>query len=520
MIGKRTSLEERFNHYYEDMQTDGVIACLGLLLQRSAQRYPDRDALIYNDRFISYKELYYCSCLLSNKLRERGIKPRDRVLLFFENSLEFYIAYFGIVQIGAVVAPLNIFLSDRELRHVIIDAQPALIISSNKLAEKVRGLQGVDLPDIMTEDDLDCDGPVPEEISPFEVTCLGSEEIAALLYTSGTTGLPKGVMLSSKNIMTNVAHVVSQLELGALGKERVLCILPLFHVLSQNACLWSSFYVGITVIVVPRIDRRYILAALNHKPTFFIGVPAVFGLLCLLKTAPLGSIRYFVSGGDALPDKIRAAFALLYRRKICSGYGLTETSPLVTADLDDETVPTSTVGRPCTYVDVVLKDDQGNEVAQGEIGEIWVRGDNVMLGYYNEPEMTKNVLRDGWLRTGDLAYFDQKGKVVITGRAKDLIINKGLNIYPQEIENIILTHPNVFRVGVVGKKDDAVGEIPIAYVQLRQDESDIENKLKKFCINNLAPYKVPREFICSTKPLATTATGKVNKKELRKLVNK
>ena len=182
---------------------------------------------------------------------------------------------------------------------------------------------------------------------------------------------------------------------------------------------------GCTIIAAPRIHRRSILEGLTHKPSVFLGVPALYGLMCLLKTADLSSVEYFISGGDALPDKIRLGFALVYQRKLCSGYGLSETSPVISVDMDDEIAPTSCVGRPMQGIEVAFRDEKGNNVAQGAIGTIWVKGPMVMLGYYNAPELTQSVIKDGWFDTGDLGHLDMRGRIIITGRIKDLLLTKG-----------------------------------------------------------------------------------------------
>lgn len=518
---KGISEEKLFSLLYKEATKNNKLMYMGLLLQRAAREFGNKIALIGQEsnrqRSITYSELYARAVALSKKLIERGIKPKDRVPLFFENSIEFYIGYFAIVQVGAVVAPLNTFLHDRELQHIMKDSQPTCMIVSDACAQRLRELGLNDLP-LITRADMDFDAPADMNVDDFKVIELDSDEMVVLLYTSGTTGLPKGVMLSSKNIMTNVIQGIARVGFGLHEDERIFGILPLFHSFAQFACVWAPLFVGATVIVVPKIDRRSILSGLAYRPTIFLGVPALYGLLCLMRSAQLDSVRYFVSGGDALPDKIRAAFALIYRRKICSGYGLTETSPLISVDFSGELAPTSMVGPLVMGMEGVLKDEAGNEVLKGEIGELWVKGDNVMLGYYNAPEMTKQVLQDGWFCTGDLAYFDEKNNIVITGRLKDLIIHKGLNIYPQEIENVILAHAAVIRAGVIGKR---VGdeEVPVAYVQLREEVPNIEKELKELCKKNLATYKIPRSFLCTTKELQTTATGKVNKKVLRKQNN-
>lgn len=494
-----------------EISKDGSLLYVGRLIERAAKLYGSLSALIFKDTTISYNELYARALALTQLLKDKGIKPRDRVIISFENSPEFFIAYYGVLQAGAVVTPVNTFLKERELAHIIKDAQPVMIITSPDRIELFEKADGQTVPPLLSSDEFPdaCDASKSTELIDLQ-----PDEMAALLYTSGTTGLPKGVMLSSKNIMTNVLQGVARLQIGY--QERLLGVLPLFHVFAQNVCMWSAPFVGATVVLVPKIDRRYILAALKHKPTGFFGVPALYGLLCLLKTAPIDSVKYFVSGGDAMPDKIRSYFELLYRRKICNGYGLTETSPLIAVDFDDVAQPTNTIGKLAIGVQAQLRDEKGNEVPQGSIGELWVKGDNIMLGYYNAQEQTDKVLKDGWFNTGDMVYMTPEGKLVISGRTKDLIIHKGINIYPQEIENVLTSHPNVLRAGVIGKEDDAHGEVPIAFVQLREPQDNMEQQLKELCNQQLAAYKVPRSFSCSTDELPLTATAKVDKKELRK----
>ena len=495
---------------------DHSLMYMGSLLQRGAKLYGDRLALVDADRSITYAHLYAKAVALSKKLLVLGVQPRDRVLLFFENSIEFYVGYFAAVQIGAVIVPLNTFLHDRELQHIIIDAQPRLMIASDACVARLKNL-GLDTLALITKADMEDEvNRAPDE--DFTVTQLDSDEMVALLYTSGTTGLPKGVMLSSKNIMTNVLQGVARVRFGLGKQERMFGVLPLFHSFAQFACLWGSFFMGAMIILVSKIDRKLILNALKHKPTIFLGVPALYGLLCLMKNAPLDSVEYFVSGGDALSDKIRAAFSLIYRRKICSGYGLTETSPLLAVDIADSGAPTSQVGALVYGVQAVVKDSQGNALGKNEIGQLWVKGDNVMLGYYNEPAMTSAVLQDGWFDTGDLVYLDDHNNVVITGRSKDLIIHKGFNIYPQEIENVIVGHSAVLRAAVIGKRINEE-EVPVAYVQLKEAVGNIEVILKNLCQKNLAHYKVPRFFYCTTHELPLTATGKINKKKLQQQVD-
>lgn len=506
---------KRYAHLRNEItNTSGSIMNLGQLLEYAAKKYPEKIALIHQEQKVCYKELFFRTTLFAQKLQQNNIKPRDRVLLFFENSIEFYIGYYAIAQIGAVVAPLNVFLKERELAHIIADAQPALLVASYTLLQKMEEDHIDAKVPVLTEADMDLTTAYDESRLQPVIAHLDENEMAALLYTSGTTGLPKGVMLSSKNIFTNCIQTVSRL--GFVQDERVFGVLPFFHSFAQVTCVWSVFLMGCAVIIIPKIERRYITEGLTHKPTVFAGVPALFGLMCLLKNADLDSVKFFASGGDAMPDKIRGAFEMIYQRKIGAGYGLSETSPVLTADLEDYTEPTENVGRPLIGVSLAIRDEHGADLPSNQIGQIWARGDNVMLGYYNEPEKTAEVIKDGWFDTGDLGYINTQGKLLITGRLKDVIASKGFKIYPQEIENVILMYPDAVRAAVIGAIDPQVGQVVVAYVQLHGAGPDAEQKIRELCERNLASYKVPRKFIFVTHNLPLTGTGKVDKKVLKK----
>jgi len=503
------SEQERFEFFYNTVQQDNKIIYAGKILQESYKRFSNDIALIYKNRHITYKELYYRASRFSKTLEKQGVGESDRVLIFFRNSLEFYIAYFGAWQVGAVVAPLNIFLKENELKHIIGDSQAKLAVIDS---EKKDLFKDADIP-LLTQDDIDTESQVPDNFEDIKIPDRDPEDMAALLYTSGTTGLPKGVMLSSKNIMTNVVQAVSRMPFSKAKK--IYCILPLFHCFAQNTCVWTGLFAGCTIVVVPKISRKEILSSLKHKPDIMLGVPALYGLFCLLKRLSLQDVEYFICGGDALPDKIRAGFALVYGRKLCNGYGLTETSPLVSIDLEDVTEPTSNIGRPVIGVQCAVRGPEGKLLRKNKIGELFIKGENVMMGYYNEPQKTEEVLKDGWFATGDLAKFDKNGKLIICGRLKDVIIHKGINIYPQEIENVILKHPLVLQVGVIGRNDTKHGQVPVAVVQLRGKSDIIEDQLRNLCKKELATYKVPRQFLI-IKEMPLTAISKVDKNSLRK----
>lgn len=517
---------EVFNLLKQSLTTDGKLLYAGEFLQRAANLFSDSIALIGGGKKITYKELYFRSVLLSKKLQKLGIKPHDRVILYFGNSISFYVGYFAIWQVGAVCVPLNVFLHERELAHVIKDSEAKVVICSKELENRFGKVQETKLidcfPIIVTEEDFDWQTPVPLDVAEinddFQVCRLPGDALCLLPYTSGTTGTSKGVMLSSRNVVTNMMQILSRLTMHSsvkeqLCNERFFAALPLFHVFAQNTCIWFPMIVGGTIIVVPQIDRREILAGLKERPTFFFGVPALYGLLALLKTAPLDEVKFFVSGGDVLPDKIRAAFAMVYGRKICSGYGLSEASPVVAVNMENREQPTYMVGPPLPGIEYDIRDKKGDSLSIRQVGQLWIKGDNVMIGYYKTPEATEKVLKDGWLNTGDLAMFDEMGSLGIMGRSKELIIHKGFNIYPQEVENILLLHPAVYQAAVIGKDDAFSGQVPVAFVALKEMSKNIEQKLRDFCSNHLATYKIPRKFIC-VDDLPLNQTGKIDKKQL------
>lgn len=492
---------------------------VGDLLARACQQFPNQVALEAPTRSVTYAQLYALAQQMAKDFQVRGVTARDRVVIYYDNSVEFYVGYYATWLLHAVATPVNTFLHDKELAHIIKDAEPKLIFTMPEAVSKFEALVGDGyleaLPQVVTGEIIDWSVTACKE----EVVADGhleADDLAVLLYTSGTTGVPKGVMLSSRNAITNAMQAYARFQVAGLNNfERFFCVLPLFHAFAQNACIWFAALTGATVILVPRIDRKLILEGLQRAPTVFFGFPALFGLLCLMKTAPLDTMKMFVSGADALPDKIRAGFAMIYGRRICSGYGLSEASPVVAVNVDNEEQLTHVVGTPLSGIEVQLRDDQGACVADGVVGTLWVKGDNIMLGYYHAPEITAQVLVDGWLNTGDLASIDKEGRIAIRGRSKDLIIHKGFNIYPQEVENVLLKHPHVFKAAVVGKTEEMSGQIPVAYVAVRGGSAEsVEKGLKKLCNEHLAAYKVPRQIIC-LEDLPMNATGKVDKKQLQ-----
>jgi long-chain acyl-CoA synthetase len=505
--------QQRVDDLCQTLSLGGTLIHVNKLLERSALLWPTQTAVICDNEPITYQELFSRATLFSHHLGSLGVKEKDRVILFYENSIEFFVAYFGIWQTGAVVAPLNVFLSDAEFAHIVHDAEPKAVVISPAQKVKLTSLETLEtLPIIIEKDALDRTKECSSPTDPVSIPVLPIDDMVALLYTSGTTGFPKAVMLSSRNIIVNAIQGIARIN--AKPEDRVYCGLPLFHSLPQNICVWANTILGSTAIIGAKIDRRSLLNGLQQKPPIVFGVPALYGIFCLMKTLPFESVEYFFSGGDALSDKMRALFGLIYRRTICNGYGLTETSPFISVDIDDYTQPTHTVGKPFIGVLCAIRDDIGNDLPQGSIGTLWVKGDNIMLGYYKAPEATASVLKNGWFSTGDLAYINKNGKIVLAGRQKDLIIQKGIKIYPQEVENVLLSHPKVLQAAVIGITHGE-GETIVAFIASRETNIDeLTDELRALCKRTLAPYKVPHEFIIKHE-LPITPTGKIDKKLLK-----
>ena len=526
-FNKQKNEKQIYQNLKKSFSKNGTLFYAGELLKIACEEFENNIFLFTENKNITFKELYFRSIQLSEKFKKFGVKKRDKVLIYCNNSVEFYVSYFAAWQIGAVCVPLNIFLHEKEIAYVFNDCKPKLIFSSSHLKHNLINIKNFGLDSgeriILTEEDIDWEFEVPEKIEQvypnFNIERLDEDELCLLLYTSGTTGNPKGVMLSSKNVLTNAIQDYTRLQtIRELKKrERFFAVLPLFHVFAQNTCIWCPVLTGGSVVIVSKIDRKLIVKGLRKNPTIFLGFPALYGLLCLIKTAPLDSIKLFISGADALPDKIRMGFSSIYGRKICAGYGLTEAAPVVALNEINDEQPTDVVGFPFVDIECDIRDFQGKSLGVGKTGNLWLKGDNIMLGYYNSPDVTSKVLQDGWLNTGDLGRIYKDGRIAITGRSKDLIIHKGFNIYPQEIENILMSHPAVFKAAVLGIEEDSSGQVPVAYVAVK-DKKEIEKYLRDLCSQNLASYKIPRKFICLD-DLPMNATGKVDKKQLKVINN-
>lgn len=510
---------------------------LAIVLEDSARKYPERDALVVGDTRLNYATVNAFANQVANLLVERGIRPGDRVALTCPNLPYFPIVYFGILKAGGVVVPLNVLNKARENAYYLRDSEAKAYFCFQGTPELPMGQEGhaafeeVDgctdffmiMADLAAPSSIEGTTTLVEAISgmspTFESVPSVETETAVILYTSGTTGLPKGAELSHSNLMMN-ALTCNRLFGSAPGTDTHLVTLPLFHSFGSTVQMNAGFAVGATLVMMPRFDPAQAVALMDqHEVTFFAGVPTMWwGLLGALEGADVqkiaGNLRKGVSGGASLPVEIIKEVQSRLGVTILEGYGLSETSPVATFSDPDRDPRPGSIGIPIWGIEVKLIDPEWNTVeGADEIGEIAIRGHAVMKGYLNRPDATAEVMRDGWFRTGDLARRDADGFYYIVDRSKDMIIRGGYNVYPRELEEVLMSHPAVSLAAVVGVPHEAHGEEIKAFV-IKQSGAEItEDELIAWGKEQMAAYKYPRlvQFVAS---LPMTATGKILKREL------
>ncbi|MDQ3424318.1 MAG: long-chain fatty acid--CoA ligase [Actinomycetota bacterium] len=512
---------------------------LAVLLEDSARSVPDRDAVVLGDVRMPYRAVDAAASQVANLLDSRGIGPGDKVALTCPNLPFFPIIYYGILKAGAVVVPLNVLLKSREIAYHLADADAAAYFCFQGTPELPMGADGwAGFNDsagcehffLVTADPAAASpiegaqtlgAALEQQASTFETVVTEATDTAVILYTSGTTGQPKGAELSHANMVLN-ALTSNRLFGGRPDDPDVhLVTLPLFHSFGQTVQMNAGFGLGSTLVLAPRFEAETALALLQKEDvTFFAGVPTMYwGLLGALDDTVdvsriAANLRTAVAGGASLPVEILEEVMARFHVQILEGYGLSETSPVATFNHRDRDPRPGSIGTPIWGVEVKLVDPAWETVeGSDEVGEIAIRGHNVMKGYYQRPEATAEVLRDGWFRTGDLARRDDDGYYFIVDRAKDMIIRGGFNVYPREVEEVLMTHEAVSLAAVVGVPDERHGEEVKAFV-IRQSGADIaEDDLVAWCREQMAGYKYPR-LVEFRDELPMTATGKILKREL------
>ncbi|MGW4119818.1 long-chain-fatty-acid--CoA ligase [Nocardia sp. NPDC004711] len=511
---------------------------LAVLLEDTARRHPGHDAIVAGDQRLTYAQVDVAANRIAHLLAARDIQRGDKVALSCPNLAWFPIIYYGILKAGATVVPLNILLKDREIAYHLDDSEAKAFFCFEDTAELAMGeygRAGFDRAPSCRHFFL-IDSPAPGEVGgpgelatmlrefpgEFGTRAMNPDDTAVILYTSGTTGTPKGAELTHANMLLNAFTANRQFSSDPGIHDRHLVTLPLFHSFGQTVNMNAGFSVAATLVLQPRFDATTTLELLRAEHiTLFAGVPTMYWALL---DAPTGtddvgavgnSLRLAISGGAALPVEIHTRFRQRFGVTIAEGYGLSETSPLALfADLADEPRPGS-IGRPVWGVEVRLVDDDWQTVTgERAVGEIAIRGHNVMKGYHRKPGATREVMHDGWLRTGDLARCDADGYYYIVDRAKDMIVRGGLNVYPREIEETLMTHEAVSLAAVVGIPHARHGEEIKAYIIAAPGTAPSERSLIDWAKQRMAAYKYPRHIeLVSALPM--TSTGKILKRELR-----
>ncbi|HGL5836604.1 TPA: long-chain fatty acid--CoA ligase [Serratia marcescens] len=509
---------------------------LATLLEDSARNWPDRPAVIQDNIPVSYQALNETACQVANLLAAKGIKAGDKVALACPNRPEFPAIYYGILKCGATVVPLNTLLKSAEFEYYLADsAATALFFYEGNAAlplgqEALRAVENAKhcrytfiIGDESTLEGERFSAAIATHSKNFCTVSTAENDTAVILYTSGTTGRAKGAELTHANLVLNALGTVQLFENSQARPDRHLLALPLFHSFGATVQMNAGFASAATLVMMERFDAKQALMLMQqHGITFFAGVPTMhWGLLNMLdQTVDLArlrsTLRMVVSAGASLPVQILEDFAHRFGINIIEGYGLSETSPLATFNHPHRINKPGSIGQPIWGVEVRLQDVTGQPIEDAEqVGEIAIRGYNIMKGYLNRPDATAEVLNNGWFRTGDLARRDADGFYFIVDRAKDLIIRGGFNVYPREIEEILIRHPAVSLAAVIGVEHPALGEEIKAVVVLKEEaEMLAPEELIAWSKEHLAAYKYPRivEFV---ERLPMTSTGKILKRSLR-----
>ncbi|MGW2650532.1 long-chain-fatty-acid--CoA ligase [Streptomyces sp. NPDC001393] len=489
---------------------------LATLLVNSAAVHGAHVAVRHDNTTLTYEQLDEASARLATVLHDRGVRPGDVVTMTMPNVPLFPVVYYGILRAGGVVVPMNPLLKAREAAFVLRDSGARTALVHPMYADEVGKAA--------TETGAKCLLTDPDA---FHALLLAAEPMAGvverpddatavILYTSGTTGTPKGAELTHRNLLTNTATTAQTLL--RLGPDDVLFGgLPLFHAFGQTCAMNTAVAAGATLTLLPRFDPGRALEIMQRdRVTVFLGVPTMYSAL-LHAERPDGHgmlrLRLAVSGGAALPVEVLRGFERTFGATALEGYGLSETSPVAAFNHPDRPRKAGSIGTPVRGVEMKLVGDDGCAVEPGEVGEIAVRGENVMKGYFNNPEADALALRDGWFHTGDLARVDEDGFYFIVDRKKDLIIRGGYNVYPREIEEVLYGHPAIAECAVVGVPDPLHGEEVAAVVVLRTGEEATAEEIRDYAKERVAAYKYPRIVTLATE-LPKGSTGKILKREL------
>lgn len=521
-------------------------------LEQSAADFPDSFAIYFLGKRITYRELLAMSYQFAHALIRRGVRKGDRVAIMLPNTPQTVISYYGALFAGATVVMTNPLYTERELIHQLNDSGAETIITLDMLYSRISSVQASTplkrlivtsigdflpffkkllYPFVQKRERHNPQVPYGSEVEPFlsllkesapnpvKTEIDAENDIALLQYTGGTTGVAKGVMLTHANLIANAVQCQAVLYKVRRGRERILGALPLFHVYGMTTVMNKGISIAAEIILVPKYDVKQIFDMIDKvRPTLFPGAPTMYIALINhadLQKHDLSCIEVCVSGSAPLPAEVQHKFEELTGGKLVEGYGLTEASPVTHSNPIWGKRVAGSIGLPWPDTDCRIVDSStGEALPPGEVGELAVKGPQVMKGYWNRPEETAAVLQDGWLLTGDVGYMDEEGYFYIVDRKKDMIIAGGYNIYPREVEEVLFEHPAVQEAAVIGVPDPYRGETVKAFVVFKQGKQASEDELEKHCRNRLAAYKIPRQYEFRSE-LPKTMVGKVLRRQLQ-----
>jgi long-chain acyl-CoA synthetase len=489
---------------------------LATILTDSARAHPDKVAVKLDDVELSYRFLDGATTHFAGLLAAKGVSPGDRVAVMLPNVPYFPVCYYGVLRAGAVVVPTNVLLKRREIAFYLQDSGARVLFAWHGFAEDAQaGASEAGAEFVLIEPGA-FERTVGEASPRTEVRDCSPGDTAVILYTSGTTGTPKGAELTHTNLLGNCETAASLFGLGRNGV--VLGALPLFHSFGQTCAMNAAILAGATLTLIPRFDPVKALEVIERdRVNVFEGVPTMYGAILHSperERYDTSTLQTCASGGAALPVELLRGIEEAFGCKVLEGYGLSETSPVASFNHPDRERKAGSIGTPIRDVEMKVVDKNDNELAVGEVGEIVIRGPNVMKGYWNRPQATQEAMRGGWFHTGDLARVDEDGYFFIVDRKKDMLIRGGYNVYPREVEEVLYEHPAVREAAVIGVPHDELGEEVGAAVALKEGASIAAEELRDFVKGKIASYKYPR-VIWFVDELPKGPTGKILKREIK-----
>jgi long-chain acyl-CoA synthetase len=489
---------------------------LASILTESAARAPEAAAVRLGEAGLSYAELDERSARLATLLREQGLEAGGRVGVMLPNVLEFPVAYYGVLRAGGVVVPMNVLLKRREIAFYLQDSGAELLLYWHGFGEEARAGAAEAGTEAIEVEPAAFAALLAEHEPSADLAASEEEDTAVILYTSGTTGKPKGAELTHLNLFRN-ADVSSRTTSGVEAGDIVLGALPLFHSFGQTVGMNASIKVGACLTLVPKFDPGEALATIGRDGvTHFYGVPTMFGALLHhpeRESHDTSSLRTCITGGASMPVEVLRGFEDAFGAVVLEGYGLSETSPVSSSNHPGMERKPGSIGTPIEGVEMKVVNENDEEVPQGEVGEIVIRGHNIMKGYWERPDATEEAMRGGWFHSGDMARVDEEGYFFIVDRKKDMIIRGGYNVYPREVEEILYEHPKIREAAVLGVPHDEWGEEVGAAVVLHEGEELSSEECSAYVRERIAAYKYPR-IVWFLDDLPKGPTGKILKREI------